>query len=987
MGASETKGGLRAWWRLGCIAVALALGVQAYRLHIQMQTDWWRWIGELAIAVTLTSLAFWRPVDVTESALRRWLRRTLGVASLVLLAAATHHAGQPGRELATGICTVASLVCFFLFRWTPFSAMDAACLNGAVRESPGGRNALAWALGGAAVLAAVAAATVNRTDHVLGFALWLVSLVLLPAAMRRLGPGAIPDPACTWNLDGGPPLPRGTERVAVVLILLLAVALRVPMLEHFPAFINADEARLGRYAQRLWEAGFPDIFGLGWNAFPNLSLLVDYLPIQILGMDIAHARLASAIFGLGSLLATYFWARRWWGNVVALLAMLILTINHEHITWSRVGLNNIQQVFVGALMLATLARALQMRRPVDWVWLGFASGLTFYAYHAAKLFPALLFAVVLLYAFGIRGFVRRNLGGGLIAIVAFFFALGPHLVTIYLHWSYFYHNTSNRVDLPVLFDAYQGGDVDGVRYYLSSHVLGTLHLLTVNQWAFLDPFLCVPALLGIGWMLWRWRDPRHIAVLGWIGGIFLIGGMITAYPPNVPRLIGVLPLVCLIPAVVGGRVRGLLHEVLPARADSVVGLLLIAWLGAGFYHNSRTVFVLLPQVQRGDSMTGVCRIIGRTPLPATNYAVGSIGEADIRVAPIDCMMPLDVDRVTVSPVDDPSLFPVRPANRGTAVYFFSNQQAELVPAGLHYYPEAKYETIGNVEGFPHLWALTISPQEIDHRRGLRTTFRYGPRLQTPAAGLDILGCADCLDFPVEVTAAGIVFIPSPGLYGLRLPAGTVTVDGRSVPPNKAVELFAGWHELAVQTTLNGAGESVAVQWRTPEAPDWSDIPRDHLHTHPSMHGLLGRYYTRALPLDPATPSADVPDYTKLDLALSFDWSPEFDEPPLPGFAAKPSTMEWVGTVDLREGRTHRLRLETTAATRVFVDGKEVLASPGGYPATSEETTLAGLEGRVPILIRSVRPADDTTYLWWLHLHWGQPGGGWTAFADYNPPTP
>jgi hypothetical protein len=361
-----------------------------------------------------------------------------------------------------------------------------------------------------------------------------------------------------------------------------------------------------------------------------------------------------------------------------------------------------------------------------------------------------------------------------------------------------------------------------------------------------------------------------------------------------------------------------------------------------------------------------------------------MGEVDTRVAPIDCMMPLDVDRVAVSPADDPGMFPVRPENRGAAAYFFSRAQGPLLAVAQHYYPQAKTEAIINIDGDPHLWAVIVPPALIDRQRGLVATFRYGPRVQS-TAGLDALQCADCPDFPVETTAEGIVLIPSPGRYGLRVTRGSVELDGRPVAADGTADLYAGWHELRVRTTLGSTADTAFVEWKAPDATEWSRIPRAHLNTHPAAHGLLGRYYDEALPLDPPTPSTATPQYTKLDPALSFDWGPEFDEAPRPGFAAKPSTMEWVGTVNLDEGRTHTVRLETTAATRVFVDGKEVIATEGGYPATRDDAVITGHEGRVPILVRTTRAANDTTYFWWLRLHWSQPGGSWTAFADYKPP--
>jgi hypothetical protein len=293
--------------------------------------------------------------------------------------------------------------------------------------------------------------------------------------------------------------------------------------------------------------------------------------------------------------------------------------------------------------------------------------------------------------------------------------------------------------------------------------------------------------------------------------------------------------------------------------------------------------------------------------------------------------------------------------------------------------------VQHYEGGTQLWAVTLSPNEIDRTRGLQATFRSPSGVLTAPAGLDVIRCADCRDFPVEATAAGLVQIATPGRYAFRATKGTLELDRRPLVAERQVELYAGWRHLVLRTNLDDPDDSVALEWKTPEAKDWARIPREFLNTHPARHGLLGRYYRRLLPLDSPQPSAEAADYTRLDGALFFDWGMEFDPPPPPGFAAKPSTMEWTGTVALAEGETHTLRLNATTPARVFIAGKEVLATPGGPPMPPVEATITGLRGDVPILVRSIRPVDDQMWGWWFRLEWREPGGSWNAFVDYEPP--
>ena len=102
-----------------------------------------------------------------------------------------------------------------------------------------------------------------------------------------------PAPAPHWRRSGGPPLSRRAEVIALVLVLVLGFALRGILLRDAPAKIDPDEGRQGRYAERIWENGFPNAFDIGWNVFPHLSYMVEELK-----PDSAYFQTALNRFGL-----------------------------------------------------------------------------------------------------------------------------------------------------------------------------------------------------------------------------------------------------------------------------------------------------------------------------------------------------------------------------------------------------------------------------------------------------------------------------------------------------------------------------------------------------------------------------------------------------------------------------------------------------------------------------------------------------------------
>lgn len=198
-------------------------------------------------------------------------------------------------------------------------------------------------------------------------------------------------------------------------------------------------------------------------------------------------------------------------------------------------------------------------------------------------------------------------------------------------------------------------------------------------------------------------------------------------------------------------------------------------------------------------------------------------------------------------------------------------------------------------------------------------------------------------------------------------------------------MAAGWHTLELTTTFAQPTDLVALEWQPAWAEQWAKIPRNFLDTHPETHGLLGRYFGRVIDADMPSEIPDAPGYSQIDAVLSFDWYEEIDDPSPPFFAARPSTMEWVGSVDLPEGTDQTLRLEATGPTQVFIDQTLVLSDAGHREGAPPEATLHGLSGRVPILVRTTRPEDDHRTSWKLRLLWRDAGDGWTAFVRYHPP--
>jgi hypothetical protein len=974
------------WIRLAYGVAALVLGALAYCTHFRPELPWWRWTGELGLGSAFLGLALHKEVAVIESRRRRALRIGAGIVALLAGLWSVVEIPRHGHEMVAGIAVTGALVAFAIARWRPFAAQELQRLVPASHPSADRRHPIAGAVSsGAGVVLGVAAAAVNTGNHLGGFLLWLASLGCFALGARMASPRMTRGNS-GWNTDRGPPLSRASEAMGMLLLLGLAVALRLLLLDQFPRFVELDEARHGRYAEEMWGAGFPNLFGLGWNVFPNLSYAVGYVGVQLWGDSMANLRLSYAVVGVLSLVPVFYWAKRWWGNVVALIAVAVMATNHDHVYFSRIAFNNIHQVLVAGLVLAAFARVVDERRPVDWVWLGYAAAIGFHTYHAAKLFPLLLVVPVVVFAIGAPGFVRQHARAALFGAVAFLLCLGPLTLTMYHEWTPFFAATSNRTDLSVLAAAYRAGDVEGIRQYVYGHVVGCLYsLISIPDfYAFLDSIPCVLFLLGILWMCWNWRDPRHVVALSWLGGSLFAGGMITWQPPSIARVLGILPVISVVPAVVAGRLRGLLHRCAAERADVIVAPALLVCLAATLYQSWQAVFVRFQARSAGSALPAVCSVLERIPPPLTMYVAGA-GVGDLTTAPRNCMMPPDAQRRTVSLANDADVAPLPPAHHGNAVLLVMDDQAQLVPLIRHYYPQAKYELLqDNSFGPPVLHFLELDQQMIESRRGLSVIYETDGRAWPAPTPQDVLEPPKDTAAPVSGVATGLVWISPPGPYRFRADGSSVRVDGRSIDPDSAIPLAAGWHGIEVHTQWHGQRAPVQLAWLRPGADHWTPIGREFLFAHAEVHGLLGRYFARTIPASSAAPIPEVADFAKIDTALSFDLHGIIDQPTPAGFGARPSTMEWTGTIRFAEGDTQEVRLESTAATQVFVDGKEVASTTAGPVATVVERVLPGVSGTLPILVRSTRQADEPFLHWTLRLQWRAPGGEWSAFVPYTP---
>jgi len=139
-------------------------------------------------------------------------------------------------------------------------------------------------------------------------------------------------------------LSTGTELAALVVLLVVAAAFRLPALSTVPNGLFLDEASRGYDAYSLLLTG-RDQYGARWPLFaeglddytPVLYTLLVIPSVAAIGLNELAVRLPAALVGIATVGMTYLAGRAYFGAAVGLLAAGFLAISPWHVLPSRTG--------------------------------------------------------------------------------------------------------------------------------------------------------------------------------------------------------------------------------------------------------------------------------------------------------------------------------------------------------------------------------------------------------------------------------------------------------------------------------------------------------------------------------------------------------------------------------------------------------------------------------------------------------------------------
>lgn len=178
-------------------------------------------------------------------------------------------------------------------------------------------------------------------------------------------------------------------RLLLIITIFLSLFVYLYKLEVLPYTFHTDEGETALQVRKILrkEEG---LVGVGWGTLPLLSFVPQVLTVAVFGENIIGSRIASVIFGLSTLVFFYYLVRLLLGNRVALMAVIFLAFSHIWIAFARLGIANIQAVFLLVATIFLTVRGFQKDRLRDFLLGGLFLALCFYSYSGARMAALLI---------------------------------------------------------------------------------------------------------------------------------------------------------------------------------------------------------------------------------------------------------------------------------------------------------------------------------------------------------------------------------------------------------------------------------------------------------------------------------------------------------------------------------------------------------------------------------------------------------------------
>jgi 4-amino-4-deoxy-L-arabinose transferase-like glycosyltransferase len=492
------------------------------------------------------------------------------------------------------ICLVLAMVGFIfsvrLLERSPFTVDEIETLR------PWAAPVLLWSV----VISLLAISVLNVTDHFnsvetdrIAAAAWVLSVLL--GLFIIWGKGL-------WSIDRTTLSERiranRNELILLGIVLAFAFAVRTIDLSTHPYPWSGDEASIGMEAARIVNGEVTDFFATGWSSQPNWSFLPTAITEMIFGKNIVAVRMTSVLAGTLAVLFVYLTARELFNPSIALMAATLLATLPYNVHFSRIGVNNIVDSFLSALLFWLMSRAIKTDDPRYYYSAGLVGGLCIYTYVGTRLVLIIAGIVLLFLIVRQRNYLpshwRHLIAFSVAAIVsaapqAIFFARHPDIFLarlgqegiLFNGWLTQYAAQTDQSVWEILFRQF----ADTTMVFVASAASGFFFQSPLPYLTVLGSALF---LLGMAYALAYGLETRYFILLVWFWAPVVFGGLLTMNPLANTRLLMTTPPVALLMALGAYKIieylqkfRILPERVVPAIFVVIVGI--ITYQQVNFY--------------------------------------------------------------------------------------------------------------------------------------------------------------------------------------------------------------------------------------------------------------------------------------------------------------------------------------------------------------------------------------------------------------------
>ena len=340
--------------------------------------------------------------------------------------------------------------------------------------------------------------------------------------------------------------------ISILLLTALAAALRFYALDRLPPGLYHDEAYNGLDALRILQGERPLFFEANNGREPLFIYLIS-ASIAFWGRSPWAIRFVSACLGTLTIPATYamtaaLLGRRQSYRRLAWLTAFLMAATFWPLNLSRIGFRAVALPLFSALTIWLFWRGLRKTSPASFLLAGICAGLSLYTYLASR-FAALFWIALVIYLWLKRAQLRRGL---LLFAFAATLTAAPLAGYALAHPTQFWGRSA---DISILSQIASGAS----SWTLLPAQIARACLMFIWRGDFIprhnlpyrpvfDPLLAPFFILGLALCLRRLRqDSAYLFVLLWTGWM-LFPTILAENAPHFLRAVGVLPVVCLIPA-------------------------------------------------------------------------------------------------------------------------------------------------------------------------------------------------------------------------------------------------------------------------------------------------------------------------------------------------------------------------------------------------------------------------------------------------------